>query len=194
MRRWSCGVYVATWVGLLTAGLFATSLAVIESAKAADDFKLEPGFSLVFNGKDLTGWETKPGTALEGKTAAFDGRFTVRDEMLVVDPKVKGDVIIQTTKKFAKNVHLKFDFLPGTGCNNDLFLRGIKFDIKKEDIKNIKFDEWNSFEIVITGDEAQFLSNGEVQKKTSAKAEPSPLGIRAEFGAIQFRRIRVKEE
>src|SRR5262245_36418998 len=82
-------------------------------AYAADDFKLEPGFSLLLNGKDLTGWkQMKDGTVLDGKTEAYGKRFVVTDGKLVIDPSVKGDVRIETAKSFDKDVTIKFEFKP----------------------------------------------------------------------------------
>lgn len=168
-------------------------VAMFPPARAADDFKPEEGFTLLFNGKDLSGWQTKQGESLEGKTEAFKNRFTTADGILSIDDKVKGDVIIQTTREMSKDSHVKFDFLPGPGCNNDLYFRGIKFDIKKADVKNLKEGEWNEFEIVVQGEKAEFKCNGQVIRSATTKGPGSPLGIRAEFGAIQYRRIRVKE-
>lgn len=169
-------------------------LAVAIPAGAADDFKPEEGFTLLFNGKDLTGWKTrKGGESLDGKTEAAKNRFKVTDGVLVIDAKVKGDVTLDTAKTFAKDVHIKFDFQPGAGCNNDLYLRGMKFDIKKPDVKNFKEGEWNTFEIVVKGDKAEFKCNGETQRTLTAKPGATPLGVRAELGPIQIRRIRYKE-
>jgi hypothetical protein len=169
------------------------SLLIAELSRAADDFKLEPGFTLLFNGKDLAGWKTKGGEALDGKVEAEKGRFKVADGVLVIDPKVKGDVTITTAKELSGDVIIKFQFNPGTGCNNDLYLYGMKFDLKKEDVKNWKLDQWNDFEIVVTGKKAEFKCNGETQKTLDVKAEKSPLGVRAELGPIQIRHLRVKE-
>src|SRR5438552_11966411 len=85
------------------------------SGMSADDFKLESGFTLLFNGKNLDGWKEASGKkeTLEGKTEAFKGRFKVTDGKLVYDPAVKGDLYIETTKEFAKDVHIKFDFKAG---------------------------------------------------------------------------------
>jgi hypothetical protein len=113
--------------------------------------------------------------------------------MLTIDPAVKGDVKIFTAHEFGKDVHIKFDFLPDAKCNNDLFLRGLKFDLKKPDVKNLKEGEWNSFEIVITGDKGEFKNNGESLKTIPVKGKATQFGIRAEFGAMQVRRLRVKE-
>src|SRR5581483_1150473 len=72
-------------------------LALPAAVAAADEFKPEPGFALIFNGKDFTGWKTlaakdKPSESLDGKAEAFGGRFKAQGGELVIDPKVKGDV------------------------------------------------------------------------------------------------------
>jgi hypothetical protein len=167
------------------------SFTLLLSLSTADE-QPDPGFTPLFNGKNFDGWKTKPGEALEGKSEAFGGRFKVADGLLVIDPKVKGDVIIETAKPLDKEVHVKFDFLPGAGCNNDLFLRGLKFDLKKQDIKNWKEGEWNSFEIIIKGDKAEFKCNGESLKTQAVKGDGTVFGIRAEFGPMQVRKLRVK--
>ncbi len=158
----------------------------------ADDFKLEEGYTLLFNGKDLAGWKTKNGESLDGKSDAYGKRFVAADGLITIDPTVKGDVTISTATEFAGDVSLRFEFKPGAGCNNDLFFRGLKFDLKPDTVKNLKQDEWNTFEIEVKGDAAEFKCNGESQRKEKTKAEKSPLGIRAEFGAVEFRHIRMK--
>ncbi len=182
--------YVAC--GLVLVG--GTLLASFSGSAGAEEFKLEPGFTLLFNGKNLDGWKTKKGgAALDGMTEAYQGRFKVKDEILVIDPKVKGDVVIDTAKALKGDLHIKFDFLPGPGCNNDLFLRGLKFDLIPKTVKSIKQDEWNEFEIVVTSTKVVYKCNGVIERTSTAKVESSPFGIRAEYGPIQFRRIRIKE-
>ena len=168
-------------------------LATVAAPTSADEFKPEEGFVLLFNGKDLTGWKTTTGESLDVKTEAYSGRFKAADGVLTIDPKVKGDVRIETQKEFAKDVHIKFDFLPGAECNNDLFLRGQKFDLKKPDVKNLKEGEWNTFEIVIVGDKAEFKCNGETMRASTLKGKGTVFGLRAEFGSMQVRRMRVRE-
>src|SRR5262245_24135310 len=86
----------------LSSALLLTLLLAAHGSTHADDFKLEPGFTLLFNGKDLGGWKEKTGGAsLDGKTEAYKGRFKVTDGVIVIDPKVGGDVRIETQKKFA---------------------------------------------------------------------------------------------
>jgi hypothetical protein len=164
----------------------------------ADEFKLEPGFTLLFNGKNLDGWKEASGKkeSLEGKTEAYKGRFKVMDGSLVYDPEVKGDLYIETTRDFGKNVQIKFDFKPGPKCNNDIFLRGTKFDIipgNKEN-KSVKEGEWSTFEIVIKGDTVEHRINGETVRTSKAGADATPFKLRAEFGNIEVKNIRFKEE
>src|SRR2546428_4669370 len=85
---------------------------------SAGEFKLEPGFTLLFNGKNLDGWKEASGKkeSLEGKTEAFGGRFKVVEGKLVYDPAVKGDLYIETVKEFGKDVHIKLDFRAGADC------------------------------------------------------------------------------
>ena len=53
--------------------------AFLLSATGAD----EPDFKPIFNGKDLTGWRVG-NAVLAGKTASDDGRFAVKDGVLVI--------------------------------------------------------------------------------------------------------------
>lgn len=163
----------------------------------AGDFKLEPGFTLLFNGKNLDGWRQakKKSEPLDGQTEAYKGRFKVVEGKLVYDPTVKGDLYIETVKEFGKDVDIKFDFNPGPKCNNDVFLRGTKFDIipgNKEN-KNVKEGEWHTLEIVVRGDKIEHKINGETVRTSKAGAKATPLMLRAEFGAIQVKNIRAKE-
>jgi hypothetical protein len=184
---------------LLTCGLLLVGFSVLtglDRLAAADDFQPEPGFTLLFNGKDLTGWKSSKGDDLNGRTEAGGNRFKVSDGTLIIDPAIKGNLVINSVKEFAGDVHIKFDFLPGPGCNNDLYLRGTKFDLKKggkASLKSFKEGEWNQFEIIVKGDQVEFKNNGETQDTLKATSPKSPLGIRAEFGPIQIRRLRVKE-
>jgi len=170
---------------------------VLGRGRAADEPKPEPGFTPLFNGKNLDGWREAKGKKdpLDGKTEAYSGRFKVVDGKLVYDPAIKGDHYIETAREFANDVHIKFEFNPGPKCNNDVFLRGIKFDIipgNKEN-KTVKMGEWYTFEIVVKGDKVEHKIDGATVRTSKAKAKATPLMLRAEFGAIQIKNIRVKE-
>src|SRR4051812_22890910 len=55
--------------------LMGLMLGVPLMGRSADEFKLEPGFTLLFNGKNLDGWKEFSGKKepLEGKTEAYKG-------------------------------------------------------------------------------------------------------------------------
>ncbi len=173
---------------------FAVTLATLVAATAASAADFAP---LV--GKDLSGWKTratkaKPAEPLDGKTEAAGGRFKLAaDGTLGIDPKVKGDVWIETAKEYAGDVTIRFEFNPSPGCNNDTMFRGAKFDLKKADIKGFKEGEWNTFEIVSAGGKNEYKANGEAIKSLPAKGDKSPFALRAEGGPVQFRKLEIKE-
>ena len=174
----------------MTQRFIACAFVVITLAHAA--LAADKDEVVLFNGKNFDGWKTKAGESLTGKTEAFKGRFKAVDGKLVIDPSVKGDVRIATAQEFAKDVHIKFEFLAGDACNNDLFFRGNKFDITKK-LKGLKEGAWNELDIIAQGDNVEFKVNGTAQKAAKNKDAKNALEIRAEFGAIEIRRIRAKE-
>jgi hypothetical protein len=159
----------------------------------------EPGFNPLFNGRNLDGWKEASGRkeALDGKTEAYGGRFKVVEERLRIDPSVKGDLHLETVQTFGKDVHIKFDFKAGAKCNNDLFLRGTKFDLVpgNKECKSVKEGEWAAFEIVVTGGRIEHKIGGETVRTSTLKSETpaSSFRIRAEFGELEIKNLRVKE-
>jgi hypothetical protein len=182
----------------------STALVLCASAAlvvAADEFKPEPGFKLLFNGKSLDGWQQKAGkkddkaAALDGKTEAFDKRFVVKDGELVIDPKVKGDRYIETVAPVGGDFTLRFDFKPDEKCNNDLLFLGTKFDINSsnKNLKGLKVNEWNAMEIAVKGGAAEYKINGEVVGTQKTKGDKGPFALRAEFGGIAIKNVRISE-
>lgn len=183
-------------IALLLAG-FALSTT---PSYAADDFKPEPGFTLLFNGKNFDGWKLrgkKEGGDLDGMTEVNKGRFKAVDGSIVIDYKTKGDTYIETKHEFSKDLTIKFEFKPGDGCNNDLLIRGTKFDIvtsAKKETKGIKLDQWNEMEITFKDNTATYKSNGETIGTRKITSEKGSFTLRAEFGPIEYRKLRLKEE
>jgi hypothetical protein len=167
-------------------------------ALAAEPGKDE-GLTPLFNGKDLTGWKTQKkkgseGEALGGKSEAYGGRFKVQDGLLIIDPKVKGDVRIETVKRFEKDAVIRLEYRPGPKCNNDLFFRGLKFDLSAANIKGLQEGKWYTLEIAVKGDDMEVTQDGKSLRKAKVKGKGgTPLEIRAEFGEMAVKSIRVKE-
>jgi len=155
---------------LLLPALLLVSLGAALPGSAADNFKLEEGYTLVFNGKELTGWELgfcPPGTRpndeqLDGKTASTNKIFEVVDGLLVASGKgLRG---LYTTREYNKDFHLKFEFrTPADNKKNNsgLFIRGpqLQLDGTSEggltnvfkNIKNFKEGDWNEIDVTVTG-------------------------------------------
>ena len=112
-----------------------------------DEFKLEPGFVSLFNGKDLTGWgyrktpprrkskkpnpnrpkfvEIKKPIAFAGKTASNDGRYVAKNGRLIVTTPAEGRRIQQlwTTEEFGTDFILKLEFRATPYADSGVFIR-----------------------------------------------------------------------
>lgn len=149
----------------------------------------------LFNGKNLDGWReaSRDKASLAGKTEAFGGRFKVIDGVLVIDPAVKGDLYIETEKTFPGDLRIIIEFKPGPKCNNDVFIRGTKFDLVPggKEGTNLKVGESATCEIVIKGDVIEHRLNSESVRRAKAKPAPTSLRIRAEFGSMEIKSIQL---
>ena len=102
---------------------------------------------------------------------------------------------IETTKEFAKDVTFKFDFKPGPKCNNDIFFRGTKFDI----VPDKENQERQGRRMVHIRDRSPPTTRSSTRSTArrsapkDAKGKGNTLILRAEFGAIEIKNIRVKE-
>ena len=177
--------------------------APVASLRAAE-FSPEPGFTPLFNGKDLTGWHhkdaTTEGPALDGKTDPGDGRYSIKDGALVGnDAKAeKGRVLLWTTKSFTGNFVLRFEFLAAEKTDGGLFLNKTQLqcgDYNFYAYKNCKAYrplEWNAIEVTVQDGVARATCNGELLTDALKIAEPGQLGFEADKGAISYRHIRIK--
>jgi lysophospholipase L1-like esterase len=96
-----------------------------------DDFKPEPGFVSLFNGRDLTGWGFRVQKTLE-KQAAFDGqmtssdgRYVARHGRIIVTTPPEGRRVQQmwTTREFPTDFVLKLEFRATPNADSGVFLR-----------------------------------------------------------------------
>jgi sialate O-acetylesterase len=161
-------------------------------------FELEPGFELLFNGKDLTGWHYDGGP-FDGKTESSDGRYTARDGRIVVNPG-KGLAQLRTMRELPHDFHLKLEFRAGVNADSGIFLRGPQLQCRDYpvagpyvDLKHYKPQDWNEIEVIVAGDTATCTCNGEPLKFDSKLPPTGPIGLEADRGQMEYRRIRVKE-
>jgi hypothetical protein len=179
---------------------------------AADDFQPEEGFTSLFNGKDLSGWEygpvpvtQKPPTEqLEGKTATRDKVFAAAEGVIAASG---GRVAaLYTVRQFPKDFHLKLEFR-ATGTdkkdNSGIYIRGPQLQLDAaslggrtgvfKNLKNFKEGDWNQIDIVVQGTEAICRCNGELVGKPIRVPENGTLGLQSEYGRFEFRRLRFRE-
>jgi hypothetical protein len=178
---------------------------MVGSSWAADDFKIEEGYTSLFNGKDLTGWRYPGarGRDMDGKTETPDQRITVEKGVIVMnekDNKGKGGIReLYTSQSFDKDFHLKLEFRAGLKADSGVYIRGPQLQVRdfirrgeQKQMKKFKNDDWNELDIVVTGTEAECRVNGEPLAKMKVPAKGG-IGLQAEDGKFEFRRVRIKE-
>ena len=191
---------------LLGLGMLLAALTVVRPGQAADEFKPEEGYVSLFNGKDLSGWMYKPTPkeSLQGKTETPDGRIEVKDGVILVNEKDKegkaGIKDLYTVKEYNKGFHLKLEFRAAPRADSGLYIRGPQLQVRDYPTvgpyKKVKFKggDWNDLEIIVKGEMAECRCNGEVIEPAFKVPAKGGIGLQAEAGKFEFRRIRVKSK
>lgn len=125
----------------------------------AESFVPEPGFELLFNGRDLTGWGYRPTTEAEkaaaarwqasdrnaalwpvvtdaatfdGLTASPDGRFRVVGDRIVVTqpPEFRKVQQLWTTREFGQDFVLKLEFRATPNADSGVYVRGPQLQVR----------------------------------------------------------------
>jgi hypothetical protein len=162
-------------------------------------FVLEPGFEMLLNLKDLTGWHYAKGPEFAGMINASDARYTARDGRIVVNPG-KGLAQLWTTREFPHDFHLKLEFRAGVNADSGIFLRAPQLQCRDyyvagpyKELKNYKPQDWNEIEVIVKGKVATCTCNGEELKFPNEMPMTGPIGLEADRGQMEYRRIRIKE-
>ena len=162
-------------------------------------FTLEPGFELLLNEKDLTGWHYADGPEFKALQHASDGRYTARDGRIVVNPG-KGLAQMWTTREFPHDFHLKLEFRAGVNADSGVFLRKPQLQCRDylvagpyKELTKYKPQDWNEIEVIVKGKVATCTCNGEELKFPNEMPATGPIGLEADRGQMEYRRIRIKE-
>jgi arylformamidase len=167
----------------------------------------EPGFKSIFNGKDLTGWRLS-NADLAGKTASEDGRFAVKDGVLVIagskdrPPRMAE---IDTAESYDGDFTLRLEFRASRDANSGLHLRDKAFahQLQIRDylrvgpykaLKGYKDGDWNAIEVIVTGSRARCTCNGELLEAALAIPDSGPLALQSEINVVEYRNIRIKRD
>jgi len=170
------------------------------SVTRADDFKPEPGYISLFNGKDLTGWSYLTNN-FDGKTASDDGRYSAADGILTVHPHTPRLVQrIWTTREFSNDFNLKLEFRASTNADSGIFIRKPQLQCRDylvagpyKDLKKYKPQDWNEIEITVANGVAYCTCNGEVLTNALPVPATGPIGLEGDRSQMEYRRIRLKE-
>jgi Domain of Unknown Function (DUF1080) len=176
---------------MTTWGNAALAAVLALAAAPADDFKPEPGFVRLDNGKDLEGWT--------GNTAGWG----VVDGAIRLDAKkAKGNLYSKTVP--GKDCVIRLQFRATPGADSGVFVHGKQLQVRdypragpKEYARPAKpAGEWNDLEFDVTGGVAVVKLNGAVIVPAwrVGNNDKQGLGLQKEKGDFDFRRIRVREK
>ena len=170
------------------------------AAARADDFKPEPGYISLFNGKDLTGWGYQT-NHFNGKTQSTDGRYSAKAGILVVNPREPRLMqVLWTTREFPKDFILKLEFRAAVNADSGIFIRKPQLQCRDylvagpyKELKKYKPQDWNEIEVTVKDGVAHCTCNGEVLEDALKVPPTGPIGLEADRGQMEYRRIRLKE-
>ena len=184
---------------LLPALLLASVLP--PAARAADNFRPEPGFVSLFNGKDLTGWCYSAEDKFDGKRESSDARYSAKDGVLTVHPRVPRQIAkIWTTREFPKDFVLRLEFRAEVNADSGIFLRKPQLQCRDylvagpyKELKKYRPQDWNEIEVVVKDGVARCTCNGELLEAALKLPPTGPIGLEGDRGQMEYRRIRIKE-
>ena len=190
---------------LLLAGLALAALACTGAAIADDDFRVEEGFTSLFNGKDLSGWRLGD-EVLDGKAETADRRFAARDGAIVIQG-AKPIEDLYTVREFNRDFVLRLEFRASPRANSGLHLRGKQLQVRDyptigpyKALKRFNPGGWNAIEVTVKADPggkgavARCTCNGEVLEEALDVPGKGAIGLQSETNQLEYRRIRIKEQ
>ena len=185
-------------------------LATLGFVETEDDkFEIEKGYTSLFNGKDLTGWEFRgkapavEPTRFDGKTMSPDGRYVAIHGRLVVTTPPEGSRIQQlwTTKEFPMNFVLKLEFRATPNADSGVFIRKPQLQCRDyplagpyKGLKKYRAQDWNELVVKVDGGVAHCTCNDEVLEAALSVPATGPIGLEGDRGQMEYRRIRLQEK
>jgi hypothetical protein len=182
---------------------------VFAVAQTTQEWKPDEGFTSLYNGKDLTGWCYRVDgkeEVFDGKTEASDGRYSAKGDSIVVNPldPAKGPRLRQlaTVRTLPKNFTLKIEFRAAPNADSGIFILGTQLQCrdylvagpdKYKALKKYKPQDWNEIVVTVKDGVAHCECNGEVLEDALKLAGTGGLGLEADRGQMEYRRIQVKE-
>lgn len=167
-----------------------------------DDFSPEPGFTSLFNSRDLAGWAYEDGADLKGRAATKDGRYVVRNGRLVVAVAhtVRDYKKLWTARRFPRDFILKIEFRASPNADSGIFVREPQLQCRDfliagpfAALRNYRPLDWNEIVVTVRGGLAHATCNGEVIMDAMPVPPTGPVGLESDHGQMEYRRIRFQE-
>ena len=174
----------------------------------ADDFKTEPGWEPLFNGRDLTGWGYRDQPTLEkqldldGRTSSPDGRYVAKHGRIVVTTPPEGRRVEQlwTTREFPDDFELRLEFRATPTADSGVFIRAPQLQCRDyllagpyKNLKGYKPQDWNELVVKVDDGVAHCSCNGEELEAALGLPMSGPIGLEGDSGQLEYRRIRIKK-
>jgi len=194
----------AKWVAAIRPVLETLDLVPV----AADDFRPEPGFEMLSNGRDLTGWGYRDQPTLEkqldldGRTASPDGRYVAKHGRIVVTTPPEGRRVEQlwTTREFPDDFELRLEFRATPTADSGVFIRAPQLQCRDyllagpyKDLGRYKPQDWNELVVKVDDGVAHCSCNGEELEAALGLPTSGPIGLEGDSGQLEYRRIRIKK-
>jgi hypothetical protein len=190
-------------------------------------FTPEPGFEVLFNGRDLTGWGYRATTEQEkavaakwqasdpnaaqwplvtepvtfdGRTASVDARWRVVGDRIVATTPQEYRKVQQlwTTRTFGGDFVLKLEFRGTPFADGGVFLRGPQLQVRDyrlsgpyTTLARYRPQDWNELVVTVRGGVAEVTCNGEVLEAAFKVPPTGAIGLEADRGQMEYRRIRI---
>jgi len=138
--------------------------------------------------------------AFDGRTSSLDGRWrVVGDHITAVTPAEYRKVQqLWTTRTFEGDFVLKLEFRATPYADGGVFLRGPQLQVRDyrlsgpyTTLASYRPQEWNELVITVKGETAHVTCNGEVIEQAFKVAPRGGIGLEADRGQMEYRRIRI---
>ena len=142
---------------------------------------------------------TEP-VAFDGRTASLDGRWRVVGDHIAAITPAEGRKVQQlwTTRVFEGDFVLKLEFRATPYADGGVFLRGPQLQVRDyrlsgpyTTLKAYRPQDWNELVIKVTGETAEVTCNGELVEKAFKVPASGGIGLEADRGQMEYRRIRI---
>jgi hypothetical protein len=136
----------------------------------------------------------------DGRTSSLDDRWRViGDHIAAVTPAEQRKISqLWTTRTFEGDFVLKLEFRATPYADGGVFLRGPQLQVRDyrlsgpyTTLASYRPQDWNELVITVKGDTAEVTCNGEVIEKAFKVPASGGIGLEADRGQMEYRRIRI---